>query len=139
MVIYDLKNSGDFKKLELQAYDGTIDVSRFPPAAYRYFSELKNLYEKYKFENLSRSEAASRKAQLYKDYLETISEYKKFCDVYRTYQENIRKTGTLLSDIEKADNPEDAMILACRVIGLMIGDENFEKRQRRKINDTDKM
>ena len=39
--ILNFKDKDTFRKLERQAYDGTIDVTKFPPAEYKYFSELK--------------------------------------------------------------------------------------------------
>lgn len=41
-IALNFKDKDTFRKLERQAYDGTIDVTKFPPAEYRYFSELKN-------------------------------------------------------------------------------------------------
>ena len=39
-IALNFKDKDTFRKLERQAYDGTIDVTKFPPAEYRYFSEL---------------------------------------------------------------------------------------------------
>ena len=130
---FDFNNPEDFKKLEKMAYDVTIDISEFPPAAYRYFDQLRIIYAEYKYDNLPKEVAANRKAKIYSDYKETISAYEQWCSVYKSYQDNVRKAGTLINDIEKSDNAEDIAVLACEVIGIMTGDASFYPRQKKKL------
>lgn len=130
---FDFNDPEDFKKLEKMAYDVTIDISRFPPAAYRYFDQLRIIYAEYKYDNLPKEVAASRKAKIFSDYKETISAYEQWRSVYKAYQDNIRKAGTLMNDIEKSNTAEDIALLACEVIGIMTGDESFAPRQKKKI------
>ena len=82
-MIYDFKNPEHFKELERQAYDGTIDVTDFPPAAYRYFDSLRKLYAEYKYDNLSKDEAQAVKRKLLAEYKETCRCYDLFCSVYK--------------------------------------------------------
>lgn len=130
---YDFKNSEHFKKLEKQAYDGIIDVTGFPPAAYRYFDSLRLLYARYKYDGVSKDEAKAAKQKLLADYKEAAEAYEMFCAVHRNYQENIIKAGTLLSDIEKSDDAVTIALKACECIQLMTGEFEFLKRQRKKI------
>lgn len=130
---FDFKNPDDFKKLEKMAYDATIDISGFPPAAYRYFDKLRILYAEYKHGNLSAEAAKRRKGEIYSEYKEALSAYDLWRSVYRDHQDNIRKAGTMLSDIEKSYNANDIALLACEAIGIMTGDESFASRQRKKI------
>lgn len=130
---FDFNDPEDFKKLEKMAYDVTIDISRFPPAAYRYFDQLRIIYAEYKYDNLPKEVAASRKAKIFSDYKETISAYEQWRSVYKAYQDNIRKAGTLMNDIEKSNTTEDIALLACEVIGIMTGDESFAPRQKKKL------
>lgn len=130
---YDFKNSEHFKKLERQAYDGIIDVTDFPPAAYRYFDSLRKLYYKYKYDNIAKDEAQTAKQKLLADYKEASEAYEMFCTVHRNYQENIIKAGTLISDIEKSDDAVAIALKACECIGIMTGDTGFLKRQMPKL------
>lgn len=130
---YNFKNSEHFKKLEKQAYNGTVDVTGFPPAAYRYFDSLRLLYARYKYDGVSKDEAKTAKLKLLAEYKEAAEAYEMFCAVHRNYQENIRRAGTLLSDIEKADDNETIALKACECIQLMTGEFEFLKRQRKKI------
>ncbi len=133
MIKYDFNNPEHFKALEKQAYDGTIDVTGFPPAAYRYFDSLRLLYMRYKYDNLSKEEAAAQKQQLYHQDSEATAVITGMTEAYRYYQENIRRAGTLLSRIEKSDNTADMALLSAEAISLMTGDENFIKRIKKKI------
>lgn len=63
-IILNFKDGNTFHRLERQAYDGTVDVSDFPPAEYKYFSELRKIYYAFKFEGLAKSDAEKQKAVL---------------------------------------------------------------------------
>lgn len=130
---YDFKNSEHFKKLERQAYDGIIDVTDFPPAAYRYFDSLRKLYYEYKYDNIAKDEAQTAKQKLLADYKEASEAYEMFCTVHRNYQENIIKAGTLISDIEKSSDIREAAFKAFEAVGCMTGDSGFLKRQINKF------
>ena len=134
MKIYDFKNPEEFKTLEKQAYDMSIDIEEFPPAAYRYFDKLRTLYASFKYDNLSKEDAEAEKRKIYSDYIKALNSYDMWCGMYAQYQENIRQCGQILSDIEKSKDVTEIALLACTAISLMTNDRNFIKRQERKIN-----
>lgn len=132
-IILNFKDEGTFQRLERQAYDGTIDVTKFPPAEYKYFSELKKIYYAFKFEGLSREDAFRRKQILLRKYSEAISEHDRCTAVYAQFQENIRKAGENISRIEKSHDVTEVALLACETLGLMMGENSFYGRQKRKF------
>lgn len=134
-IILNFKDKGTFQWLERQAYDGTIDVTKFPPAEYKYFSELKKIYYAFKFEGLSREDASHRKQILLRKYSEDISEHDRCTAVYAQFQENIRKAGENISRIEKSHDVTEVALLACETLGLMMGENSFYGRQKRKWQD----
>lgn len=134
-IILNFKNKGTFQRLERQAYDGTIDVTKFPPAEYKYFSELQKIYYAFKFEGLSREGASHRKQILFRKYSEDISEHDRCIAVYAQFQENIRKAGENISRIEKSHDVTEVALLACETLGLMMGENSFYGRQKRKWQD----
>lgn len=134
-IILNFKNKGTFQGLERQAYDGTIDVTKFPPAEYKYFSELQKIYYAFKFEGLSREDASHRKQILFRKYSEDISEHDRCIAVYAQFQENIRKAGENISRIEKSHDVTEVALLACETLGLMMGENSFYGRQKRKWQD----
>ncbi len=131
--ILNFKDKDTFRKLERQAYDGTIDVTKFPPAEYKYFSELHKIYYAFKFEGLSKEEAAYKKQLLYRRYHEDISKHKNKIMVYKQYQNNIRIAGMNISKIEKSYDATEIALLACESLGAMMGEDTFYSRQKRKL------
>lgn len=129
----DFNDGNTRKRLERQAYDGTIDVADFPPAEYMYFSELRKIYYDFKFEGLSKEDAENRKHMLLKRYNEAATERENFRRVYREYQDNIRRAGGLITQIHKSQNIREIALLACTVIGLMQGDSAFAKLIEKKL------
>lgn len=131
---YDFKNTQHWKILELQAYDGVIDFSPFPPAAYRYFSELQKIYAKYRSGEYDRRTAERAKRLQYSRYRQAIQDYDRWRAVNAQWQHDIVICGSLLSDIEKAQSVQQIADIACKVIGLMTGDSSFYPRQMKKIS-----
>ncbi len=108
-------------------------MSRFPPAAYRYFDSLRLLYARYKYDNLSKEDAAAEKQKLLAQYNEATAAVMGMKSAYQYYQDNIRKAGSLLSQIEKSHNIAEIAMLACECIGMMTNDTDFLKRQKIKF------
>ena len=129
----NFNDSDTRKRLERQAYDGTVEVADFPPAEYMYFSELRKIYYDFKFNELSKEDAENRKRKLLRRYNEAVAEYENFRRVYREYQDNLRRAGTLIAQINKSESTEKIAELACTVIGLMLGDDSFTPRIKKKL------
>ena len=131
--ILSFKDKDTFRKLERQAYDGTIDVTTFPPEEYKYFSELTKIYYAFKHEGLSKEDASRKKQILYKHYQEDISEHEHRLMVYRNYQNNIRIAELNLAKIEKSHDVTEIALLSCEIVGSMMGESTFFGRQKAKI------
>ena len=96
----NLSDPETFAQLERQAYHGTVDVARRPPAAYKYFSELSAVYRAYRFDVLPIDEAIKQKDKLLKEYQSNVQESRRIREMYAAYQDAIRRAGTLTSAIE---------------------------------------
>lgn len=134
--ILNFKDKETFRRLERQAYDGAINVSDFPPAEYKYFSELRKIYYAFKFEGLAKSDAEKQKAILLRKYNDDLSEHENKLEVYRHYQENIRQSEMLCTAIQKSHDVTEIALLACKAISLMTDEPTFAKLQERKITET---
>ena len=134
-IILNFKDKDTFRRLERQAYDGTLDVSDFPPAEYKYFSELRKIYYDFKFNELMKDDAEKKKAVLLCKYYKDLQEHKAGLDVYRHYQENIEQSEILCTMIQKSHNITEIALLACKVISLMTNEPTFAKLQERKIKE----
>ena len=112
----NFRDEAIFKKLESECYTDTLDFDSFPAAEYKYFSRLRKIFSDYKFNGLDKGTAAKRKAIIYAEY-----------------QENIRKAGTLRSDIDKAKTVEDKLRYALECIEAMTGETGFARRNLNEI------
>ena len=99
------------------------------------FLSCKKIYYAFKFEGLSREDASHRKQILFRKYSEDISEHDRCIAVYAQFQENIRKAGENISRIEKSHDVTEVALLACETLGLMMGENSFYGRQKRKWQD----
>lgn len=134
-IILNFKDMDTFSSLERQAYDGTLDVSDFPPAEYKYFSELRKIYYAFKFEGLAKSDAEKQKTILLHQYQENLQEHENCLAVYHHYQDNIRQAEMLRTEIQKSHDITEIALLACKVISLMTNEPTFANLQERKIKE----
>lgn len=132
-IILNFKDKETFRQLERQAYDGTLDVANFPPAEYKYFSELRKIYYAFKFERLAKSDAEKQKAVLLRHYHEDLQEHEDRLAVYRHYQDNIRTSEMLKTEIQKSRDIHDIAVTAIQIIGLLTNDECFIKTNSAKL------
>ena len=131
----DLRDPAVWKALERQAYDGTVNLLPLPPPAYKYFSELQDVYRAFRFEGMPREDAEHRKLLLRKAYDEQVWEIHRAREVYAAYQDAIRKSGTLRSDMCKAKTIGEIADIGCKVIGLMTGDSSFYPIMKKKMEE----
>ncbi|MCM1506975.1 MAG: hypothetical protein NC177_07555 [Ruminococcus flavefaciens] len=130
---FDFKNPEDFRRAEHLSYDGTLDVSDFPPAEYKYFGELCKVYHAFKSEELTKSDAEKQKAVLLRRYRENLKEHEDRLEVYRCYQQNIRTAEMLMTEIQKSHDVHDIAVTAVKAVGLMTHDETFIKTNTAKL------
>ena len=117
-----------FKKLESECYTDTLDFDSFPAAEYKYFSRLRKIFSDYKFNGLDKD-----KAVIYAEYRHDAERDGLIGRVYAEYQENIRKAGTLRSEIDKAKTVEDKLGYALECIEAMTGETGFARRNLNEI------
>ena len=129
----NFRDEAIFKKLESECYTDTLDFDSFPAAEYKYFSRLRKIYSDYKFGGLDKDTAAKRKAGIYADYRLDAERDGLIGRVYAEYQENIRKAGTLRSEIDKAVTAEDKLRYALECIEAMTGETGFARRNLNEI------
>ena len=119
----------ELKRLERQAYDGSINIDNLPAPEYRYFDRLRRLYEKFKFGGMPLDFAERMKQIAYSEYIQDIELYKRYRLMYVQYQYNIRQAEQLKIDAEKRGD----LFMAADAVGLLTGDENYGKRIRKKF------
>ena len=99
------------------------------------YTSLRALYYSFRKGQIEREDARIEKSILISKCSEFEKEYLNWCSVYKAYQDNIRKAGSLLNEIEKSENLYDIAVNACETISIMTGDESFAESQKRKIHE----
>ncbi len=121
------------REIEILAHDNRPmpEFSAFADIClYQAFADL---YSRLNLKQIARDQAKIEKKWILKAYAGMKSENERYITVYGEYQDNIRKAGTLLSDIEKSRDTREIALKACECIQLMTGESEFLKRQRKKI------
>ena len=131
----DLRDPDTWAAMEQQAYEGTVNLAPLPPPTYKYFAELTAVYRAFRFEGMPKEDAESRKRMLLKAYQRDIADLHRAREIFAEYQENVKKTELLCTEIEKANDIREIALTACKIIGLLTGDGSFYERQRRKIEE----
>lgn len=120
-----------WEQLEKEAFDGTIDLNGIEePEKRAYFASLEQLYLSFRVGAIDRISAERKKSDLLEKYRRATSpEY----EVYRKYQNAVKKAELLMSECEKAQTAEEIAELACKIVSLLTGEDSFAPRQIRKI------
>jgi len=125
----DFSNPEVWKSLEKQAYSGTVEPERFPPVEYKYFSELRQIYYAFKFEGLSKPDAEKQKIKLFRQYQDEKQSYDKYHQFVKDWNEAIRKSELLRSQIAKSSDIAEKLKLAVECIGALTGDTVFTRTE----------
>ena len=95
------------------------------------FRQLRALYTEYRAGKYTREQARLEKGVIYADFEST----EKLFSVMEEYQLNIRKAGTLRSDIDKAVTVEDKLRYALECIEAMTGETGFLRRNLNALHN----
>lgn len=100
-----------------------------------YYEAVTALWETYRLGKLSKDDAHARKMQLIRRYHEFKASYENCCTVYRQQQDNIRKIGTLRTDIAREPDERERLRLCIQVIAAMTGDQVFMKTELVRLEE----
>ena len=118
----------DTKLIEKAAMSGEMPKLLTIPEK-QLFRQLRALYTEYRAGKYTREQARLEKGVIYADFEST----EKLFSVMEEYQDNIRKAGTLRSDIDKAVTVEDKLRYALECIEAMTGETGFSRRNLNEI------
>ncbi len=129
----DFSNPEQFRKLEKQAYHGTLEISGFPPCEYKYFAQLRDIYYAFKFEGLSKDDAETRKKTILHQYQDEKNTYDNYFRFVKDWNSNILKSDVLRCQISKSSDIVEKLRLAVKCIGAMTGDTVFTRTELEKL------
>lgn len=121
------------KEIELLAKDKKPLLEKTSLSQTCLYWGLSGLYDRYFAQSITTAQASAEKKNLLRLYEEAILAEGARVAIYANYQENIKKSGSLLAEVEKAEKVEDIAEKACECISRMTGDKSFFTRQKKKI------
>ena len=118
----------DTKLIEKAAMSGEMPKLLTIPEK-QLFRQLRALYTEYRAGKYTREQARIEKGVIYADFEST----KKLFSVMAEYQNNIRKAGTLRSEVDKAVTAEDKLRYCLECIEAMTGETGLSRRNIHEI------
>ena len=120
----------DTKLIEKAAMSGEMPKLLTIPEK-QLFRQLRALYTEYRAGKYTREQARIEKGVIYADFEST----EKLFSVMEEYQLNIRKAGTLRSDIDKAVTVENKLRYCLECIEAMTGETGFSRRNLNALHN----
>ena len=120
----------DTTLIEKAAMDGTMPRLMTIPEKQLY-RQLRALYTEYRAGKYTREQARQEKGIIYADFEST----NKLFSVMEEYQLNIRKAGTLRSEIDKSVTVEDKLRFCLECIEAMTGETGFSRRNLNALHN----
>lgn len=120
--------SEEFERYEDAAIDGRLIYDDYPADEYRYFSKLSKLGYKNRHYDWSKEICEEKQEEFRREYLADKERSSRFFKMACRMQNNIKKSGTLISQLYKAKTADDKLLLALEALELMTGEEGLKKR-----------
>ncbi|MGN0594798.1 MAG: hypothetical protein ACI4I6_06530 [Hominimerdicola sp.] len=105
---------------------------------YGYCCKMRSLYNEYKSGRMDIADCKVKKQQLVKEYRELSAELEYNLNLHKEYQENIKKSDILRSEISKSDDIPEIADLAVKAISLMTGDTVVYRQFTEKFKGSEK-
>lgn len=99
------------------------------------YETLSALWATYRNGKIDKDSAHSRKMRIIRRYKEFAAAYDTCCAVYREQQDNIRKLGTLRTEIAREPDERERLRLCIQAIAVMSGDKVFQKVELERLEE----
>lgn len=105
-----------------------------PLMDYAYCMKMRELYADYRKGLITLDSCKKRKKEIVEEYQKCSS----CLEVYKKYQENIKKSEILRAEINKSSDLQEMLLKSLECISLMTDDEVFYKLNSKKVNRNEK-
>ena len=125
---YNFNNKEVFAGLEDKAIDGQLDYSRFPPAEYRYFSQLTKLGWLNRHKGWSKELCEQKQEEHRKQYADACAERDEWLMHRKRINRNLVRTTELSRRLNFAKTKSEALQAALELIEALAEEPNLAKR-----------
>ena len=120
------------EELDKIANSNIVIEKTMPLADYAYCMKMRELYTDYRKGLITLDSCKKRKKEIVEEYQKCSS----CLEVYKKYQENIKKSEILRVEINKSSDLQEMLLKSLECISLMTGDETFYKINAKKVGDS---
>lgn len=120
------KDTPEWRELERQAYNNTIDMEQFRycPEKYVYFDKLREASHQYKQDG-DKERLNRIRNNIYAEYEAYKLKAVDSAAMYRWLQDNVKKCSELKIEINKTDDRDAKLELALKIISILTDDDVF--------------
>lgn len=99
------------------------------------YETMAGLWDAYRAQHLDKTQAHATKMRILRQFAEFSAAYRKYCEAFREQQDNIRKLGTLRTEIAREPDERERLRLCIQAIAVMSGDKVFLKTELERMED----
>ena len=125
---YNFTDKDTFARLEDKAIDGQLDYSAFPPAEYRYFSQLAKLGWLNRHKGWTTELCRLKQEEHRKAYLAAVAERDEWLNHRRDVNRRLIRTTELSRRLNFAKTRREALPLALKLIEALVEEPDLAER-----------
>lgn len=125
---YKFTDAAEFAKLEDSAIDGQLNYDKFPPAEYRYFSQLAKLGWLNRHKGWSKELCEQKQEEHRKQYADACAERDEWLMHRKRINRNLVRTTELSRRLNFAKTKSEALQAALELIEALAEEPNLAKR-----------
>jgi hypothetical protein len=125
---YNFTDKDTFARLEEKAIDGQLDYSAFPPAEYRYFSQLARLGYLNRHRGWTAQLCEIKQKEHRKAYDAAVAERDEWLNHARRIQRRLIRTTELSRRLNFAKTRREALPLALELIEVLVEEPDLAER-----------
>ena len=97
------------------------------------YQALANLYARYRSKSIGIEQASAEKGQIIRAYQRTSTDFKRYLDVCRTYQDNVKGSEMKMREVENGKSVTETMCHALEVIECLTGEKSLLNRTLKRL------
>lgn len=118
----------DFDKISIKAYNEE-ELDDYSTLAERYaYMQLKELYERYRYNDFSKEQARQIKNKIKKQYMQDLSEEKMIKKIFEEHNKKTIENETLLYQLMKSSKKDEVIDISLKIISNCLNNDMIKHK-----------
>lgn len=118
----------DFDKISIKAYNEE-ELDDYSTLAERYaYMQLKELYERYRYNDFSKEQAKQIKNKIKKQYMQDLSEEKMIKKIFEEHNKKTIENETLLYQLMKSNKKDEVIDISLKIISNCLNNDMIKNK-----------